>query len=363
MGFREKLLPMILIAVMLVEFAAGGPELDDDVQVDQQNVKCNLFEGSWVYDHSYPLYDSSKCPFIQGQFNCQKYHRPDKLYLNQRWQPSSCDIPKFNAGDFLRRFRGKTMMFVGDSLSLNQWQSLTCMIHASLPQAKYIESRTEGVSNFRFPSEDVSILLDRNVFLVDIVTDPKMGRVLKLDSISSGKMWKHHDMLIFNAWHWWTHKGTKQPWDFIQTGNHTYKDMDRLVAFEKALRTWASWVDSNIDPSKTKVFFQGISPNHMDGSKWGDPSAKNCGGEMKPVEGSTYPGGPHPADIVVKKVLKSMKMSVYLLDVTLLSQLRKDGHPSRYGGHGHTSMDCSHWCLAGVPDTWNELLYAALIQK
>ena len=41
------------------------------------------------------------------------------------------------------------------------------------------------------------------------------------------------------------------------------KDMDRLVAYEKALKTWANWVNSNIDPTKTRVFFQGVSPDHM----------------------------------------------------------------------------------------------------
>lgn len=51
-------------------------------------------------------------------------------------------------------------------------------------------------------------------------------------------------------------------WDFIQKGDQIYKDMDRLVAFKEGLKTWSNWVESNIDPTKTRVFFQGISPTH-----------------------------------------------------------------------------------------------------
>lgn len=51
-------------------------------------------------------------------------------------------------------------------------------------------------------------------------------------------------------------------WDYVQDGTTVKKDMDRLTAFYKGLSTWARWVDTNIDPSKTKVFFQGISPTH-----------------------------------------------------------------------------------------------------
>lgn len=321
---------------------------------------CDFYKGSWVFDNSYPLYNASNCPFIEKEFDCQKNGRPDKNYLKYRWQPTSCKLPRFDGRDFLLRLRGKSIMFVGDSLSLNQWQSLSCLLHTANPKAKYIQKRTEGLSTFAFPEYNVKLLFDRNAFLVDIKST-SIGRVLYLDSIESGNLWKNIDTLIFNTWHWWTHTGRKQPWDLVQEGRKTYKDMNRLVLYEKALKTWAKWVDSTIDPRKTKVFFQGVSPDHSNGSYWGEPNANSCEGQTKPVGGSTYPGGPHPAELVVEKVLDTILMPVHLLNVTTLSQLRKDGHPSFYGLGGHRAMDCSHWCLAGVPDTWNQLLYAALI--
>jgi len=73
-----------------------------------------------------------------------------------------------------------------------------------------------------------------------------------------------------------------------------------------------------------------------------------------------YPAGMPEAAIIVNKVLSRVKKPVYLLDVTTLSQYRKDAHPTWYGGSGRSTTDCSHWCLPGLPDTWNQLLYAAL---
>ncbi|CAJ1964480.1 unnamed protein product [Sphenostylis stenocarpa] len=323
---------------------------------------CDLFQGSWVYDDSYPLYESSLCPFIEKQFDCRNNGRPDKFYLKYRWQPTGCNLTRFNGEDFLMRLKGKSLMFVGDSLSLNQWQSLTCMLHTALPHAPYNIVRNEGVSILTFPSYNVKLMFSRNAFLVDIVGE-KIGRVLKLDSIEAGETWKGIDVLIFDSWHWWVHTGRKQPWDFIQDGNRTVRDMDRLVAYEKALNTWAKWVDANVNPTQTRVFFQGVSPDHANGHEWGASAASTCEGQTRPILGSRYPGGTQPAELVLEKVLRSMQKPVSLLDIATLSQLRKDGHPSVYGFGGYRGLDCSHWCLAGVPDTWNVLLYALLIQK
>ncbi|KAI3965607.1 hypothetical protein MKX01_010564, partial [Papaver californicum] len=50
----------------------------------------------------------------------------------------------FDGQDFLKRFKGKSIMFVGDSLSHNQWRSFSCMLHAAVPSMKYTESAQRG---------------------------------------------------------------------------------------------------------------------------------------------------------------------------------------------------------------------------
>ncbi|CAN6700557.1 unnamed protein product [Malus baccata var. baccata] len=319
--------------------------------------KCNWFRGTWVYDaSSKPPYYSSTCPFVDPQFDCLKYGRPDTAFLKYRWQPFSCALPRFNGLYFLEKWRGKKIMFVGDSLSFNQWVSLTCMLHAWVPNSRTSYVKKDGLASVTFQDYGVQILLYRTPYLVDLVNE-KVGRVLKLDSITDGNAWRGMDMLIFDTWHWWTHTGRAQPWDYLEERGKLYKDMNRLIAFYKGMTTWARWVDRNVDPSKTKVFFQGISPTHYLGRDWNQPT-RSCASEVQPYFGRKYPAGVPSSWIVVNKVLARIKKPVYLLDITFLSQIRKDAHPSKYSSEHGT--DCSHWCLPGLPDTWNQLLYAAL---
>ncbi|KAJ0963061.1 hypothetical protein J5N97_028183 [Dioscorea zingiberensis] len=349
MGFNIALLCMPLLL-----------QLVQSLIIKNSQPSCNLYEGTWVYDESYPLYDASRCPHLRREFDCQKYGRPDKDYLKYRWQPTSCNVPMFDGKEFLRIWAGKKIMFVGDSLSLNQWQSLLCMLHASVPDATIKSSGdTIDFSSMTYQDYNVTVMYYRTPYLVDIINE-KIGRILNLDSLQAGKQWLQANLLIFNTWHWWLRSGKYQPWDFIQDGNTTLRDMDRTLAFSKALATWGRWVESSVNPNTTKVFYQGVSPSHYHGTDWGESYTKSCAGEMEPFMGTEYPAGPVPQEEVVKSALENISKPVHLLNITFLSQLRKDAHPSSYSGI-KLRMDCSHWCIAGVPDVWNSLMYAALL--
>lgn len=96
--------------------------------------------------------------------------------------------------------------------------------------------------------------------------------------------------------------------------------------------------------------------------------SKNCFRETSPAVGMLNPGPYSDQVKVLQSVIKDMANPPYLLDITTLSELRKDGHPSIYSGSLSPAQkanpeisDCSHWCLPGVPDTWNILFYTALL--
>lgn len=57
---------------------------------------------------------------------------------------------RFNGAEFLLRMKGKNIMFAGDSLGKNQWESLICLIMSSAPSTRTQMTRGLPLSTFRF---------------------------------------------------------------------------------------------------------------------------------------------------------------------------------------------------------------------
>ncbi|CAI5490733.1 unnamed protein product [Closterium sp. Naga37s-1] len=66
-----------------------------------------------------------------------------------------------------------------------------------------------------------------------------------------------------------------------------------------------------------------------------------------------------PALSAQRRALQESRLR--LVDVTKMSRFRPDAHLRRNSGLG--KLDCSHWCLPGVPDTWSNLIVSHLLGR
>eukprot|EP00250_Pteridium_aquilinum_P007765 c17420_g1_i2 orf=676-2574(-) len=328
---------------------------------------CDISIGQWVEDQSYPLYSPGTCPFVDEAFSCQRNGRPDSKYNGWRWAPRDCNVPRFNGTDLLERLRGKRLVFVGDSLNRNQWESMLCLLRESLKDKRRIVqihggriSKLPGVYAFKFLDYDCKVEFYTSQYLVDKQEGIDQTQfTIRLDRMDkSERRWRKANVLVFNTGHWWTPDKIGDGNNRFQEGSVVHKKFDVSVAYNKALSTWAKWVDTYVNLQNTSVFFRGYSPVHYIGGQWN--SGGQCQDETEPIFDESFLT-PYPSKMqALEGVVRELKVPVHLLNITRLSDYRKDAHPATYGHAPHhvvEHQDCSHWCLPGLPDTWNELLY------
>ncbi|GAB2274737.1 hypothetical protein Dimus_009509 [Dionaea muscipula] len=341
---------------------------------------CDMFEGRWVYREDgwpWPRYNSTVCPFLEEKFSCQENGRPDHDYQKWVWENPDCDIPQFNGTDMLERLRGKRVILVGDSLNRNQFESLACLIYSSIPTPsirQLVDAIASDDSEFKMlKAKDYDFKLEFywSPFLVQLDLNHESGRkVLVLDKLSpNSEQWRGADIMVFNSGHWWIHLGKMKSWDLMQYQGELLEEMQIELAYEKALKTWGKWIIENVDTTKTTVFFRSISPEHK-AKHW-------CFNSTQPIMDESYEKlYPSSMTAIIEKQIHEMGSTntststssrVRYLNITKLSEYRIDAHPSvfrnkqRGGGQLESFPDCSHWCLPGLPDTWNRLLYASLL--
>ncbi|KAK6122030.1 hypothetical protein DH2020_044228 [Rehmannia glutinosa] len=298
-------------------------EEEEEIEIPPED--CDLFTGEWVFDNiTHPIYKEDECEFLTAQ----SVVPPGKKSLNKTGSLSVFRIEDYNA----------TVEFY--------WAPFL------------VESNSD----------------DPNMHSI-------LNRIIMPGSIKKhGKNWKNVDYLIFNTYIWWMNTfNMKILRGSFDKGATEFDEVERPVAYGRVLRTWAKWVEKNVDPKRTKVFFMSMSPLHIKSLDWENPDGIKCAKETAPILNQSMPlnvGTDRRLFALAANVTKSMiKVHVHFLNITTLSEYRKDAHTSvhtiRQGkmltpeqqADPATFADCIHWCLPGLPDTWNEFLYARIVSQ
>lgn len=166
------------------------------------------------------------------------------------------------------------------------------------------------------------------------------------------------------------------------------------TAYKKAMETIVKWIETELNLTKTQVFFRTFAPVHfrfISNSITRNPKAYSQHVFTNICRGGVWNTGGHchletlpdiSSSLVPPETweklntlstlvssplsLNSLTSGLQVLNITDMSARRKDGHSSVYYVSPPAPLhrqDCSHWCLPGVPDTWNELMYAFLMKR
>lgn len=276
------------------------------------------------------------------------------------------------------RMKDKTIAFVGDSLGRQQFQSLMCMATGGedSPEVENVGKayglvkargavRPDGWA-YRFPHTNTTILYYWSASLSDLVPLNTSNRTsdiaMHLDRPPAFlRQFLHRfDVLVLNTGHHWNRgKLVANRWVMHVEGkpNADKKRAEIGNAKNFTVHSIVRWVDSQL-PShpRLKAFFRTMSPRHFFNGDW------NTGGSCDntvPLSGGSEVVQDGSRDPVIEAAVKGTKVKI--LDITALSELRDEGHISHYSVRGLPGVnDCLHWCLPGIPDTWNELLIAQI---
>uniref|UniRef100_A0ACD5Y946 Uncharacterized protein n=1 Tax=Avena sativa TaxID=4498 RepID=A0ACD5Y946_AVESA len=345
-----------------------------------QKEECDYRNGGWVPDDNRPLYSGLRCKrWLSESWNCRLTQRKDFSYEKFRWQPKGCEMPLFQAAQFLRRMQDKTIAYVGDSLGRQMFQSMMCMVAASGKDHSDVEDvgseyglalrrrakRPDGWA-YRFRSTNTTILYYWSATLCDLEplrpSNPAAGYSMHLDRppLFLRKNLHRFHVLVLNTGHHWNRGKLKaNKWEMYASGapNSNRKITVIWKAKNFTIHSVMKWLDAQL-PSypHLKVFYRSLSPRHFFNGEW------NTGGtcdNTDPLSKGNTVFQNRSEDVEAEGAVKGTRIK--LLDITALSRLRDEGHISRYSIRGTPGVqDCLHWCLPGVPDTWNEILAAQL---
>uniref|UniRef100_A0A2P2J2T2 Uncharacterized protein n=1 Tax=Rhizophora mucronata TaxID=61149 RepID=A0A2P2J2T2_RHIMU len=351
------------------------------IMINQQKEEgnCDLFKGHWIPEiNKEHQYTNSSCATIPDSKNCFRHGRGDRDFLNWRWKPDRCDLPRFDPKAFLEILRGKTLAFIGDSVARNHMESLVCLLSKEeVPTDVYKDSEDRN-QIWHFPDHDFTLKNLWTKFLVigeeRVVNGSASGIYdLYLDKVDENWTRDLHtlDYAIVSDAHWffrpiYLHKGSKVV-ACVYCNEPNITDRGVNFALKMAFRAAFSRINHCKKCKNLVTLLRTFSPSHFENGNWNTGGSCN---RTSPLGEGEINLGAHDwelrsvqveeIEMASKKGRQGKRFEV--LDITRAMLLRPDGHPGEYWGNKWMKgyNDCVHWCLPGPIDSWNDFLLAVL---
>ncbi|RZC59113.1 hypothetical protein C5167_006414 [Papaver somniferum] len=345
--------------------------------------RCDLFKGRWIPDLSLSIYTNLSCPTIPDSRNCQKFGRKDVDYMNWRWKPNECELPRLNPKTFLSSFRGKKLAFIGDSIARNQMESLLCLLSQGETPKDIHKDSEDRFRTFYFPSHNFTLMVCWTKFLAFAEEKKINGSTrdgvfnIHLDRIDNNWAQTLHglDYAVISVSHWYFRKNYLyeggQLIGCIYCEEPNVPDLGIPFAIEKAFGLGLRYVNDCKECNKGLVtLLRTYSPSHFEHGSWN--GGGKCNRTSPYTEKQVNFAGNSEWELrnIQVKVLESIKNKpevgkrFEILDITKAMMMRPDGHPGLHWNNlymkGHN--DCTHWCLPGPIDVWNDLLISVLLK-
>mmetsp|Transcript_15240 Transcript_15240/g.44592 ORF Transcript_15240/g.44592 Transcript_15240/m.44592 type:complete len:361 (-) Transcript_15240:164-1246(-) len=306
--------------------------------------ECDYTQGNWVHaaagTHEL-TYDPLSC-HVDTEWVCPR----NKATLEWTWQLTDqrCDHATAEEkvawfGDY---FSSHSILFVGDSLARNMYQSMVCLLTASGEEAS---GKVHFInSDFLAEEHDGTVYVDR--------VDPKWAAHVN-----------EYDVVVIQFGHWYAHPGVAY-WKGNGTAQLANVPPGRLntVAFSSSANIALGALVREGFSGRTVL--STYSPSHFHDGDYFDKEA-HCNFTkpdatlalwQDPVHSTSLSDAQESVRVVYEAAdahSAGGKLDVTVLDLMGLSRQRPDAHP----GRANSKTDCAHWCLPGVPDTWNKMLY------
>ncbi|WCJ36998.1 TRICHOME BIREFRINGENCE-LIKE 22 [Euphorbia peplus] len=345
----------------------------------QNEEYCDLFNGHWIPDLREPQYTNKSCSSIPDSKNCFKNGRQDKDFLNWRWKPEACELPRFDPRLFFVIVRGKTMAFIGDSVARNHVESLICLLSL---EEKPVNTYADVDNRFRtwnFPRNNFTLIVLWSKFLIHgkerVINGSNSGTFdLQLDKLDTNWTTKLPgiDYVVVSGVHWLFRI------NFLYENNNmigcTYCNEPNIRSYsiefvvEKMLRIVLNHINDckGCNPGLVTLL-RTFSPAHFENGQWNTGGRCNRTGPYREDEINLDSQDWKMRCIQVKEVENMRKLvkngrNFEVLDISKAMLMRPDGHPDDHSGNQWMKgfSDCVHWCMPGPVDMWNDLLMSVL---